>query len=74
MDSKAKKKSLTGWTYCAWEKEFGYLGEATFVNRLKIISIPEIYRVRGFIKNWTPESGKPRKVRITIEELQPTEH
>ena len=68
MTAYKKKKSLVGWTHNKWEEEFGYLSQATFAT-LKIISIPEIYRTKGEKKNWTAESGKPRKVRITIEEI-----
>ena len=68
MTAHKKKKSLVGWTYKKWEEEFGYLSQATFAT-LKIISIPEIYSTKGKKKNWIPESGKPRKVRITIEEI-----
>ncbi len=63
-----KKKSWTGWTYNEWDKEFGYYDTATMVNQLKIIAIPEIYHNNK--GRWTPDSGKPRKVRITIEELK----
>ena len=62
-----KRKSLVGWTYDKWEEEFGYYDTATMVNNLKTIAIPEIYKNNK--GNWTPESGKPRKVRITIEEI-----
>ena len=61
------KKSLVGWTYNCWWDEFGYFEQAVMRSDLKIIAIPEIYMGKG--KSWTPESGKPRKVRITIEEI-----
>ena len=67
MADKMRKKSLVGWTYNEWWEELGYFEQATMRNTLKIISLPEIYKNRG--KNWIPGSGKPRKVRITIEQL-----